>query len=83
MFDLAERIRGLGRRELVWGRCGRSHAIEPNTPSVRLLTSKAEVTLVMPSKIEWGAAYGMVLYSAKAMLQGQSADVFAMIRENL
>jgi pyruvate dehydrogenase (quinone) len=25
----------------------------------------------------------MVLYSAKAMLQGQSADVFAMIRENL
>jgi hypothetical protein len=25
----------------------------------------------------------MVLYSAKAMLQGQSADVFAMIRENM
>jgi pyruvate dehydrogenase (quinone) len=38
---------------------------------------------VMPPKIEWGAAYGMALYSAKAMLQGQSADVFAMIRENL
>jgi pyruvate dehydrogenase (quinone) len=55
-----------------------------NQPGPALLNVKVDtMTLVMPPKIEWGAAYGMVLYSAKAMLQGQSADVFAMIRENL
>ena len=42
-----------------------------------------ELTLVMPSKIDVGFLYGMVLYSANALSQGQSADVFAMIRENL
>jgi pyruvate dehydrogenase (quinone) len=53
-------------------------------PGPALLNVKVDtMTLVMPPKIEWGSAYGMVLYSAKAMLQGQSADVFAMIRENL
>ncbi|MFM0205837.1 thiamine pyrophosphate-binding protein [Paraburkholderia sediminicola] len=55
-----------------------------NQPGPALLNVKVDtMTLVMPPKIEWGSAYGMVLYSAKAMLQGQSADVFAMIRENL
>jgi pyruvate dehydrogenase (quinone) len=55
-----------------------------NEPGPALLNVKVDtMTLVMPPKIEWGSAYGMVLYSAKAMLQGQSADVFAMIRENL
>jgi pyruvate dehydrogenase (quinone) len=53
-------------------------------PGPALLNVKVDtMTLVTPPKIEWGAAYGMALYSAKAMLQGQSADVFAMIRENL
>jgi pyruvate dehydrogenase (quinone) len=55
-----------------------------NQPGPALLNVKVDtMTLVMPPKIEWGSAYGMVLYSAKAMLQGQSADVFAMIRENM
>jgi pyruvate dehydrogenase (quinone) len=55
-----------------------------NEPGPALLNVKVDtMTLVMPPKIEWGPMYGMVLYSAKAMLQGQSADVFAMIRENL
>jgi pyruvate dehydrogenase (quinone) len=75
----------------LWGRTvSKSDELEDaviawlNEPGPALLNVKVDtMTLVMPPKIEWGSAYGMVLYSAKAMLQGQSADVFAMIRENL
>jgi len=55
-----------------------------NEPGPALLNVKVDtMTLVTPPKIELGPMYGMALYSAKAMLKGQSADVFAMIRENL
>jgi pyruvate dehydrogenase (quinone) len=41
------------------------------------------MTLVMPPAIEFGPAYGMALYSARAVLGGQAHDLIEMIRENL
>jgi pyruvate dehydrogenase (quinone) len=41
------------------------------------------MTLVMPPAIEFGPAYGMVLYSARAVLGGQAHDLIEMIKENL
>ncbi|MGB6489054.1 MAG: hypothetical protein WBE91_19425 [Steroidobacteraceae bacterium] len=39
--------------------------------------------LVMPPFIAAEAAYGMALYSVRALLHGQAGDVFEMIGENL
>jgi pyruvate dehydrogenase (quinone) len=39
--------------------------------------------LVMPPFTAMDAAYGMALYSVKAVLHGQGGDVLEMIRENL
>ena len=39
--------------------------------------------LVMPPFIAPEAAYGMALYSVKALLHGKAGDVFEMIAENL
>ena len=39
--------------------------------------------LVMPPYIDAGAAMGMALYSAKAVLAGRGGDVLEMIKENL
>jgi pyruvate dehydrogenase (quinone) len=38
--------------------------------------------LVMPPFIALGPAYGMALYSVKAVLHGKADDVFEMIDEN-
>lgn len=43
----------------------------------------APMELVMPPMIEPAAAYGMAMYSVRAVLHGQAGDVFEMIRENL
>jgi pyruvate dehydrogenase (quinone) len=43
----------------------------------------APMELVMPPHAELGAASGMVMYSAKAILHGKAGDVFEMIGENL
>ncbi|EGY02681.1 thiamine pyrophosphate protein central region [Nitrospirillum viridazoti Y2] len=52
-------------------------------PGPALLNVKVEgMTLVMPPVIEFGPAYGMALYSARAILGGQSQDVIEMIQEN-
>lgn len=74
----------------LWGRTvSRSDELEDavlewlRQPGPALLNVMVDtMTLVMPPKIEWGPMYGMALYSAKAILSGQSADVFAMIKEN-
>ena len=42
----------------------------------------APMELVMPPFVALDAAYGMALYSMKAVLHGQGGDVFEMIREN-
>jgi len=45
-------------------------------PGPALLSVKVDTqTLIMPPKVEFGAAYGMMLYSARAILHGQSADL--------
>jgi pyruvate dehydrogenase (quinone) len=52
-------------------------------PGPALLNVKVEsLTLVMPPAIEFGPAYGMALYSARAVLGGQSHDLIEMIQEN-
>jgi pyruvate dehydrogenase (quinone) len=53
-------------------------------PGPALLNVKVEsMTLVMPPTIEFGPAYGMVLYSARAVLGGQAHDLIDMIKENI
>ena len=53
-------------------------------PGPALLNVKVEnMTLVMPPKIELGPAYGMTLYSARAILGGQTHDLIDMIRQNV
>jgi pyruvate dehydrogenase (quinone) len=53
-------------------------------PGPALLDVNVEpMTLVMPPAIEFGPAYGMVLYSARAILGGQSHDLIEMIKENI
>ncbi len=42
----------------------------------------APMELVMPPFIAPEAAYGMAMYSVRAILHGQAGDVFEMIREN-
>ena len=39
--------------------------------------------LVMPPYIDAGAALGMALYSARAILAGKGDDVFELVKENL
>jgi len=52
-------------------------------PGPALLNVKVEaMTLVMPPAIEFGPAYGMALYSARAVLGGQAHDLIDMIQEN-
>ena len=54
------------------------------TPGPALLDVNVEpMTLVMPPMIEFGPAYGMVLYSARAVLGGQAHDLIEMIKENI
>jgi pyruvate dehydrogenase (quinone) len=49
-----------------------------------LLNVKVEsMTLVMPPAIEFGLAYGMAHYSARAVLGGQAHDLIEMIKENI
>ncbi len=53
-------------------------------PGPALLSLKvAPMELVMPPFIAPEAAYGMAMYSVKALLHGQSGDVFEMIGENM
>jgi pyruvate dehydrogenase (quinone) len=53
-------------------------------PGPALLDVKVEsMTLVMPPAIEFGPAYGMALYSARAVLGGQTNDLIEMIKENI
>jgi pyruvate dehydrogenase (quinone) len=53
-------------------------------PGPALLNVKVEtMTLVMPPAIEFGPAYGMALYSARAVLGGQTHDLIEMVRENI
>jgi pyruvate dehydrogenase (quinone) len=52
-------------------------------PGPALLDVKVEgMTLVMPPTIEFGPAYGMALYSARAVLHGQSQDLLEMVHQN-
>jgi pyruvate dehydrogenase (quinone) len=52
-------------------------------PGPALLSVKvAPMELVMPPFTAPEAAYGMALYSMRAILHGQGGDVFAMIRDN-
>jgi pyruvate dehydrogenase (quinone) len=39
--------------------------------------------LVMPPFTALGPAYGMAMYSIKAVLHGEAGDVFEMISDNL
>jgi pyruvate dehydrogenase (quinone) len=43
----------------------------------------APMELVLPPFVTSGAAYGLALYSVRAVLHGQSGDVFEMISENI
>jgi pyruvate dehydrogenase (quinone) len=53
-------------------------------PGPALLNVKvAPMELVMPPFVALESAYGMALYSVKAVLHGQGGDVFEMIGENL
>jgi pyruvate dehydrogenase (quinone) len=53
-------------------------------PGPALLSVKVDtMTLVTPPKIELGAAYGMMLYSTRAILHGQTAELFEMVKENI
>ena len=40
-------------------------------------------TLVMPPTIEFGPAYGMALYSARAVLHGHRHELLDMVRQNI
>ena len=52
-------------------------------PGPALLNVKvAPMELVMPPFIAPESAYGMALYSIKAVLHGKAGDVFEMIEEN-
>jgi pyruvate dehydrogenase (quinone) len=52
-------------------------------PGPALLNVKvAPMELVMPPFTAIGPAYGMALYSMKAVLHGKAGDVFEMIGEN-
>ena len=52
-------------------------------PGPALLSVKvAPMELVMPPTISVESAYGMALYSTKALLHGKAGDVFEMIAEN-
>jgi pyruvate dehydrogenase (quinone) len=53
-------------------------------PGPALLSVKvAPMELVMPPFVSAESAYGMALYSAKAVLHGHAGDVFEMVGENL
>jgi pyruvate dehydrogenase (quinone) len=74
----------------LWGR-DVSHAAELETavpewlsePGPALLSVKvAAQELVMPPFTALDAAYGMAMYSVKAVLHGEGGEVFEMIREN-
>jgi pyruvate dehydrogenase (quinone) len=53
-------------------------------PGPALLNVKvAPMELVMPPFTALESAYGMALYSAKALLHGQAGDVLEMIEDNL
>ncbi len=53
-------------------------------PGPALLNVKvAPMELVMPPFVALESAYGMALYSVKAILHGQGGDVFEMIGDNL
>jgi pyruvate dehydrogenase (quinone) len=53
-------------------------------PGPALLNVKvAPMELVMPPFVALESAYGMALYSVKAVLHGQAGDVFEMIGDNL
>jgi pyruvate dehydrogenase (quinone) len=74
----------------LWGRDVR-HAAELEAavqewlsePGPALLSVKvARQELVMPPFTALEAAYGMAMYSAKAVLHGRGGDVFEMIRDN-
>ena len=55
-----------------------------SAPGPALLSVKvAPQELVMPPFTSLEAAYGMALYSVKAIVHGEGGDVFEMIRENL
>jgi pyruvate dehydrogenase (quinone) len=52
-------------------------------PGPALLSVKvAPMELIMPPAITVESAYGMALYSVKALLHGKAGDVFEMITEN-
>lgn len=52
-------------------------------PGPALLNVKVDsMTLVMPPVIELGPVYGMTLYSARAVLHGQTHDLLEMVQEN-
>jgi pyruvate dehydrogenase (quinone) len=52
-------------------------------PGPALLDVNVEsMTLVMPPAIEFGPAYGMALYSARAVLHGQGHDLLEMVQQN-
>jgi pyruvate dehydrogenase (quinone) len=52
-------------------------------PGPALLSVKvAPMELVMPPFIAPEAAYGMAMYSVRAVLHGQAGDVFEMVQEN-
>jgi pyruvate dehydrogenase (quinone) len=52
-------------------------------PGPALLNVKVEpMELVMPPFIAKEAAYGMTMYSVKAVLGGHVGDVFEMVTEN-
>jgi len=52
-------------------------------PGPALLNVKVEpMELVMPPFLAAGPAYGMAMYSAKAVLHGKGGDVFEMVTEN-
>ena len=53
-------------------------------PGPALLNVKvAPMELVMPPFTAVESAYGMAMYSVKALLHGKAGDVFEMIGENL
>jgi pyruvate dehydrogenase (quinone) len=53
-------------------------------PGPALLNVKvAPMELVMPPFTAVGPAYGMAMYSIKAILHGRAGDVFEMVQENL
>ena len=74
----------------LWGRTVTNAAdLEPaiqewlSEPGPALLNVKVEpMELVMPPTITVESAYGMALYSVKAVLHGKAGDVFEMITEN-